>query len=361
MPGKRVAVAVGSRGIANLVCIVREIVAVFRDRRLDVSIVSAMGSHGGGTSDGQRAVLAALGITEIAVGAPIDTEMDVFPIGETDDGVPVMVGTSLVEYDAVVPVNRVKPHTDYSGTVESGICKMLAIGFGRHDGCSRLHEEGFDAFARLIPEAASVVLNSVHVPFGLAIIENAYDRTEHIEAIPGGAIIQREPELLARAYRNMPRLRFRYIDVLIIDEIGKDISGAGMDPNIVGRTAKGVLPGFTGPLIDRIIVAGITPVSHGNAIGVGLADFVLEPVAAVFDRESTYANAIASGNPESGRMPIVFPDLEDAVRAALMTSRVRDWRDASIVRIKNTLELGEIAVSEPLLSTVDSDSAMTRL
>ena len=352
--GARVAVGVGSRGIRDIVPVVAATVAACRAAGLDPFIAPAMGSHGGGTAEGQRAVLEHLGVTEKAVGAPILSDTQVTLIGETASGIPVHFDTLSLGADYVVPVNRVKPHTDFAGTHESGLCKMLTIGFANHIGCSRVHQEGFERFDRVVPEIAALVLERAPVAFGVAIVENAYDESCVVEAIPRERILAREAELLRIAYAQMPRLLFEHINVLIVEEIGKNISGAGMDPNIVGRTAKGMLPGYTGPSIGRIVVAGLTEAGGGNAIGIGQADFTTAQVAAHFNAGATYTNAIASGTPESGRLPIVLPTLDDAVRAALQTSGVVDWSQAAIVRIQNTLHLDTIWVSTALAGAVEA-------
>ena len=352
--GARVAIGVGSRGIRDIVPVVQATVTACRDAGLAPCIVPAMGSHGGGTAEGQRSVLEHLGITEEAVGAPIVSSQDVTTIGVTESGIPVSFDRTALDADFIVPINRVKPHTDFAGTHESGLCKMLAIGFANHAGCSRIHQEGFARFHVVIPEVAGLILRTLPVAFGVAIVENAYDETCLIEAIPRAAILAREAELLQIAYANMARLYFDHIDVLVVEEIGKNISGAGMDPNIIGRTAGGLLPGFDGPAIRRIVVGALTAAGYGNAIGIGEADFTTERLAGQMDRMATYANAIAAGVPESARLPIVLPTLDDAVRAALQTCGLDDWSQAAIVRIKNTLHLDTIWVSDALAGAVDA-------
>lgn len=352
MPGARIAIGVGSRGIRDIVPVVAATVAACRDAGLAPFVTPAMGSHGGGAADGQRAVLEHLGVTEASVGAPIISDTAVEQIDVTSWGMPVYFDKAALEADWIVPVNRIKPHTDFAGTHESGLCKMLVIGFANHIGCARVHQETFARFHQVVPETAALILARVPVAFGMAIVENAYDETYLVEAVACERILAREAELLQIAYAHMPRLHFDHIDVLIVDEIGKNISGAGMDPNIIGRTAKGILPGYAGPSIGRIVVAGLTAAGGGNAIGIGQADFTTQHVADAFDAESTYANAIASGTPESGRLPVILPTLDDAVRAALLTSGVDDWSRAAIVRIKNTLHLDAIWVSAVLAPVV---------
>ena len=352
-PGNRVALGVGSRGIRNLAIIVRAAVDACRDHGLEPIVVPAMGSHGSGTASGQETVLRALGITAEAVGAPVYSSTEVVQIAKTNRGLPVFFDRIAMECDAIIPVNRIKPHTDFAGEVESGLCKMLVIGFANHEGCSRIHQEGFARFAQVIPEVATLILKSAPILCGLAIVENAYDETAQVEVIARTDILSREAELLQIAYSNMPRLLFDKIDVLLIDEIGKEISGAGMDPNVTGRTTAGILPGYTGPIIRRIVVAGLSAHGGGNAIGVGLADFTTSALMEAMDTEATYANAIASGNPESGRIPPVMATTQDALRAALLTAGITDWEQARIVQIRNTLDVGTVSVSPALSAWVE--------
>lgn len=353
-PGARVAIGAGSRGIRDVAPVVKATVAACRDAGFAPFVTPAMGSHGGGAAVGQRDVLTHLGVTEASVGAPIVSATHVTQIGRTSWGMPVYFDTAALEADFIVPVNRVKPHTDFAGTHESGLCKMLVIGFANHEGCTRVHLEGFARFHAVVPETAAVILDKAPIAFGMAIVENAYDETYLVEAIGRAQIFTREAELLRIAYANMPRLLFDHIDVLIVDEIGKNISGAGMDPNIVGRTAKGILPGYTGPSIARIVVAGLTEAGGGNAIGIGQADFTTQQVVDHFNAEATYANAIASGTPESGRLPVVLPTHDDAVRAALLTTGREDWESAAMVRINDTLHLDAIWVSDALAEAVEA-------
>ena len=315
-------------------------------------IVPAMGSHGGATAEGQRELIAGYGVTEATMGVPVVSSMATTVIGETEGGIPIHVSTDALAADLIVPVARVKPHTDFRGPVESGLCKMLAVGLAKHVGCSRLHREGFARFGELIPDVAARILERTKVGFGIAIVENAYDETARIEAVPGTDFLRREPELLAEAKRLMARILLPAIDVLVIERIGKDISGSGMDSNIVGRTVKGTLPGYDGPEIKRIVVLGLTEATHGNAIGIGLADFTIDEAVARIDRDFTYANSIASGNPEAGRIPIALADEAEAIRAALGCTPGVDLARPRIVRIANTLSIGTIEVSEALLDDV---------
>jgi hypothetical protein len=347
--GARVAVAVGSRGIRNIDRITRAAIETLKSFGAAPFIVPAMGSHGGATAQGQRQLLAHYGVSEEALGVPVADAMDTVVIGETGDGVPIHFAREALAADLVVPIARVKPHTDFRGPVESGLCKMLAIGLAKHAGCSRLHREGFPRFAKLLPEVAARVLTRVPVGFGIAIIENAYDETASIEAVRGVDFLAREPELLAQAKRLMARILLPDVDVLVVQRIGKDISGAGMDPNITGRTVKGQLEGYDGPAIKRIIVLGLTRATAGNAIGIGAADFTVRSVLPGIDPEVTAANSIAAGYPESGRIPIALADESEATRAAISCTPGVDIARPRIVRIANTLELATIEFSEAML------------
>jgi hypothetical protein len=351
-PGARVAVAVGSRGIRHIDRIARSLVDGLKALGARPFIVPAMGSHGGATAEGQRDLLARYGVSEEALGVPVMSSMATTVIAETAGGVPIHFSSEALAADLVVPLARVKPHTDFRGRVESGLCKMLAIGLAKHAGCSRLHREGFPKFGELLPEVAARVLERTKVGFGIAIVENAYDETAHVEAVPAADFLRRDAELLVMAKRLMARIMLPAIDVLVVEQIGKDISGAGMDPNIMGRTVKGPLQGYDGPEIKRIIVLGLTAATHGNAIGIGAADFTVEAVVGEIDREATYANSIAAGYPESGRIPIALADEAETIRAALGCTPGVDLAQPRVVRIRNTLDLRTIEVSEALLDDV---------
>jgi len=360
-PGMRVAIAVGSRGIRGIDRMTRALATELKRLGASPFVVPAMGSHGGATAEGQRDLLARYGVTEETTGAPVVSSMDVARIGETPGGVPVHLSRDALGADLIVPIARVKPHTDFRGRIESGLCKMLAIGLGKHIGCSRLHQEGFERFAELIPEVARCVIEKAPVGFGIAVVENAYDDTARVEAVPASDFLGREAELLVMARRLMPRILFSAIDVLVIGRIGKDISGAGMDPNIVGRTTKGPLPGFDGPAIKRIVVLGLSEASHGNAIGIGLADFTVKDILGRIDHEATDANCIASGNPEAGRVPIAMDDEAAAIRAALACTPGVDRERPRIVKIGSTMELGELEFSEALLEETRRDKRFAPL
>ncbi|MDR3353800.1 MAG: nickel-dependent lactate racemase, partial [Synergistaceae bacterium] len=261
-PGAKVAVGVGSRGIKNLNVIVKAVLDGIKKAGGEPFIVAAMGSHGGGTSDGQRDVLSSYGITEDKMGVKIKTSVDVTHIGRTANGIDVYFDKAAFGADMVVPINRVKLHTDFVADIQSGLCKMLVIGFGNHIGCTAVHEENFDAFGGTLLEAAGMILGAVNVAFGIAIVENAFDETAMVEAIPSEKLIEREKQILKIARENMPTLMIPDIDVLIVREIGKNISGAGYDPNILGKSF--LLHEFALPVpkIKRMVLLDVTAESH---------------------------------------------------------------------------------------------------
>jgi hypothetical protein len=349
-PGTRACVAAGSRGIDRIDEVVRAVVDRLREAGADVFIVPAMGSHGGATAEGQLEVLAGYGITPETMGCEIRSSMATIELGEVEPGVPVFVDRNAFEgADLIVPVNRVKPHTGFTGPVESGLLKMLAIGLGKQKGADTFHRRGYDAFARLIPAVARHTIARAPVAFGVALVENGHARLCHIEAIPGARIEARETELLAGARATMARLPLDDIDVLIVDRIGKDISGTGLDPNVIGRGKAGVDPA-AGPRIGRIVVRGLTHATEGNASGIGFADVALRRAALAMDERKTYLNAITAKDVEGARIPPVFDTDEDALGAAL-TSCIRvEAATARIVRVASTKQLELLWVSEPALA-----------
>lgn len=348
-PGDRVAVGCGSRGIHRIDEIVKAVVDGLLDLGANPFLVPAMGSHGGATPQGQRQILASYGITEETMGVPMDASMDTVPLGTTPTGIPLYFSRSAYEADWVLPINRVKLHTDFSGPIESGLVKMMTIGFGKERGCNALHLQGTTNFARIIPEAGRGVLSQVDMRFGIAIVENAYDRTAVIEAIPQENLFDREPELLALSKELFPRIPFEKVDVLVVEEFGKDISGAGMDPNITGRSSVGPVENFRGPDIQRIVVCDLTEASHGNAVAVNVADFITRTFFEKMDLRAVYANGLACCNPQACQIPVIMDSEEEAVAAAVRTCRFIDQENPRIVRLKNTLSLAEFEISPALL------------
>lgn len=358
-PGAKVAVGVGSRGIRDLYTVVETTVVCLKELGAQPFIVSAMGSHGGGTEEGQREVLAGYGITEENLGVPVVTTVDTVHLGNCANGRPIWFDKAAFEADLIVPINRVKLHTDFVGPLQSGLCKMLVIGLGNHKGCSAVHEEDPEHFAGIIEETASIILEKTPVGFGVAILENAYDRTYAVEAVPAAGLIAREKELVRIARGNMPYIMLPEADVIVCKEIGKDVSGAGFDPNILGRSS--VLKTFVlhVPKYQRLVLTDVTAASHGNGIGVGLFDVITKKVAEQLDLEAMYANAIACNCLIDASVPCTVEDEETAVRVALKCCRGIDRNNPRIIRIQNTLHLEYIEVSQALLPDVEADPRLS--
>ncbi len=357
LSGKRIALTAGSRGIKNIVVILRALVAVLKEAGALPFIVPAMGSHGGATAEGQLAVLADYGITEESVGAPIVSSMDTELVGRLPDGLPVYCDKAAYAADYLVPVNRVKVHADFKAPVESGLCKMLAIGLGKHQGAKTLHHLGFSAMSQTFEAAAAVTLASGHVLFGLAILENGYSQTMRVEAVPVDGLIAREKELLLETKKAMAKLLLKGMDILIVDQIGKEISGAGMDPNVTGRPVTGN-PGFDAPPIQVIAALDLSDHSNGNAIGMGMADVVTLRLAEKVDFSSTYTNSITATGLIGSRLPLVARDDRDAVLIAYCASHNVTPESVRVVHIKNTSALSVIEVSENMRSEVEANPTM---
>lgn len=360
LKGKRIAVSAGSRGIAGMVEVLRAIVAQLRAWGADPFLFPAMGSHGGGSAEGQIGVLKNLGVTEAAIGAPIHSSMEVVEIGSVLNGQPVYCDKIALESDGIVVCNRVKAHTTFKATHESGLVKMLVIGLGKHVGAASIHQLGFDRFHEVLPPAAQVVLDRAPILFGVALVENAYEQPAAIEAIAPERILDREPALLRHANKIMGRLLPPAIDVLIIDELGKDVSGAGMDPNITGRSGWR-LPGFDAPPIQRIIVRDLTAKTAGNATGIGMADFTTRRCANKIDLPITYTNCVTSLNIDPGKIPIIAANDREALVMALKSCRNAPPETARIVHIRNTKALDKIRVSESVLADLNDRDDVIRL
>lgn len=343
------AILVGSRGICSETEVVKATVDYLKAQNVKPFIVPAMGSHGGGVAEEQRKIIEGYGFTEEAMGVPIIASMETVVIGKTKDGIPVHIDIEASKADYIIPINRIKLHTDFGGPIQSGFCKMLAIGLGKHNGCSRVHKEGFINFPDVIPSVASVIIEKCSIPFGVGIVENAHEHVHSVHVLAGKDFIAKEPELLALSKSMMPKLCFENIDVLVIEKIGKDVTGGGMDPNITGRCSLGSKPGYSGPSITRIVACDLTEATHHNATGVGYADFITKKLYDDIEYESTYANGIASGSPSCVKIPIIMENEEEALRAAIFTCPQIDYGSAKVVRIKDTLHLIDIEVSESLL------------
>ena len=353
-PGMRVAVGVGSRGITNLAEIVHSVINLLRTYGAEPFIIPAMGSHGGATPSGQQNVLAGFGVTPESTGVSFETSMDVDQIGTFGDSYPVVFSRAALQADAIVIINRIKPHTDFFGKLGSGIQKMLVIGFGKHVGAANAHRAasqlGHEAAIR---ETAQVILSKVPVLFAVAILEDQHHQTYDLQVIRGDEILQKEDALFLQSQQLLPRLPFSNIDLLIVDELGKEISGSGMDTNVIGRGVFGYISTLRpqGSLeihISRIFVRDLTPATNGNAIGIGLADFTTTRVVNSINREYTYTNALTSLGLACAKVPLYFDTDREALERAIGSLICEKDNDLRIVRIKNTLSLAHMLVSERL-------------
>ena len=354
--GDRVAITAGSRGITGLPLVLKTIASEIRKAGGEPFLFPAMGSHGGATAEGQRDMLAGMGITEETVGAPIRASMETVEIGVSSNGFPVHLDRFAAEADGIVVVNRIKPHVAFRGPCESGLMKMIVIGMGKQKGADTCHELGFGTMAENLQTMGRVTLAKAKVLCGVALLENAYHETARVEVLPGDEIPVREPALLEEAWRLYPRLYFDRLDVLIIDEIGKDISGTGFDTNVVGRYHTPYVSG--GPTITRIACLDITARSHGNANGLGILDFTTRRAFDKFDFDNTYPNSLTSTVPTSVKIPMVLKSDRQAIQAAIKTCNILKKAEVRLARIRNTVALDEIAVSENLLAEVRSNARL---
>jgi hypothetical protein len=345
----RIAVAVGSRGIHAIDQITRAVVGELQRLGASPFIVPSMGSHGGATAEGQRKVLANFGITEEAMGVPVVSSMETVQVGSLEDGTPVWLDREAMAADGIVVINRIKPHTAFVGEYESGLLKMVAIGLGKHRGATDFHACGMDRFGELLPKLGRVVLEKAPILFGLAIIENAYERPARFEIVWNEDMIGREPELLKEARALMPRVIPGNLDVLIVHEIGKEISGSGMDPNITGRSSSPYFRRENSLKVQRIVVLSLSKASGGSAMGIGLADFTTDKAVKAMNIDTTWINCITAGVTASGKIPIHMPSDREAILLALKTCARVKHPQSRIVWIRNTLALEQIRVSEPLL------------
>ncbi len=356
--GGRIAVAIGSRGMAGIDAIARCLATLIRESGGEPFIVPAMGSHGGATPEGQLAVLASLGITEARVGCPLRATMDTVTIGHTAAGLPVALDRFAAEADGLIVVNRVKMHTDFHGPHESGLLKMLAIGLGKETGAARLHSYGIHGIRDLMPEVAQVVLDRARLLAGVATVEDGYHRPVRLQVLPPAAIIAGEQQLLQLSRALTPRLPVDDIDVLIVDRMGKEISGSGMDTNVIGRMRIAGEAEPESPRVRALVVLDLSEASHGNALGVGLADFTTRRLLEKIDFAVTGKNVFTSGFLDRGRLPLVFDTDVEAVDAAIRhvcRAHPQARGMARVVRIRDTLSLDEIWVTPNLLDEVRAD------
>lgn len=357
-PGGRIGITVGSRGIQDLVPVLRTCVDHLKDLGAAPCLVAAMGSHGGGSEQGQREVLESLGVTEAELGAPVAACAECRTIAHTPEGLPVFVLESAVSLDGILVVNRVKTHTSFKGPVESGLVKMLVVGLGGPRGAEQFHGFGPWELPRLLPEFGRVLLRHLPVLGGLAIVENAYEETALVRAVPADQMIDRESELLAYSKTLMPSLPTDEIDLLIVEQMGKNFSGTGMDTNIIGRVRIEGVPEPEKPSIKRIAVLELSEESHGNATGIGLADFVTRRVVDGMDRRATYLNCLTSTFVVRAAIPMYFDTEKELLEAALTSLRTIPVDRLRIVVIPDTLHLEACLVSEAVAGDIRGRDGM---
>jgi len=352
-PGQRIGIAVGSREIHNLETIVRTVVDYVKSCGAEPFIFPAMGSHGGADAEGQREILAGYDITEETMGAPILSSMEVVKIAETPGGLDVCIDKYAHEADGIIPVGRIKPHTNFHGKVESGLMKMLVIGCGKQFGANICHSDGFENMAANVLAIGHEVIAHKNVVFGVAIIEDAQHGTAKLAAIPGKCIEEEEPVLLEEAKALVPCIPFEKIDVLILEEIGKDISGTGMDPNVMGRSTQ--LP-ISQPFVERIAVLDLSEKSHHNCCGIGAADITTKRLFDKSDLTTTYPNLLTGHDPDNGKMPLVMPNDRNAIQAAIQTClKIDPTKGCRLVWMKNTLWINKFYISESLVAEAEAN------
>jgi hypothetical protein len=348
-PGQRIAVTAGSRGVANIPLILKTVVAELKAVGAEPFLVPAMGSHGGATPEGQIQVLRSLGVTEESVGAPIEASMEVEAVGSLPDGVEIYLSRIALKADGIFVVGRVKPHTDFKGDIESGLLKMMAIGLGNQKGAEMIHWHRYDGYHRILPEAGRLIAEKTNVVMGLALLENAHHKTAEIHALCPEEFYEREKHLLETAKDLLPRLPFKDIDVLVVEEIGKNISGVGMDTNVTGRFWMPGEHGPRAPSVKKMAVLDLTEETHGNAIGIGLADVTTRRAFEKIDYHQTYVNCLTQGSGETGKIPPFLANDRDAIATAIRISGPIRPETARVIRIKNTQELEVLYISEALV------------
>lgn len=354
-PGMRIAVIAGSRGITNNVLILATVVSELKKYGAQPFLIPCMGSHGGATPEGQVGVLTALGVTEESVGCPIISQMDVVKLGHTQEGIPVYIDKVAASTDGIVVVNRVKPHTEYTGDIESGLMKMMTIGLGKHRGALTAHKYAVQyGYQSVILSIAREILKSTSILFGLAVVENTHGETARVVAVEPDLFEEREKALLKEAKKFLATLPFHKLDILIVDEMGKEISGTGIDTNVIGRIMFIGGPEPESPRITRIVVLDLTEETCGSAVGVGLADFITRRLVNKIDYRVTYINCFTAMTPEKARLPAVAETDKEAIEWAFQTIGAVKPQQARVVKIKNTLHLDKLYISQSLLSELEA-------
>lgn len=342
--GKKICVTVGSRGIPDLDIIVKTVIDQLKEWDAEPFIIPSMGSHGGASPEGQMEILAGYNITEQSMGAPVLSSMEVIQVGKLNDGTPVFCDKYACNSDGIVILNKIKPHTDFRARHESGLAKMMAIGLANHMGASQFHMMGFASFAERIPEVAELLLNKVPIAFGLGVVQNAYDEISCIEIMEKDNILDKDAELLEIAKASIANFKFNDIDVLIVDEIGKNISGNGSDPNVTGRSNS---PGFESILnLKKLFIRSLNKETHHNGCGINLADVTTRRCLNSVDFETTWTNCVTATMLVGGKIPMYQENDKEALKLAIRTCNNIDFSNPRIVRIKDTLSMENILVSE---------------
>lgn len=357
-PGGSIAITVGSRGIAAIDRIAKAAIDAVKGLGLQPWIVAAMGSHGGGHEQGQRALLAEFGVTEAAMGCPIHAEMATATLGVNSFGLPIHFDANALRADGILLMNRIKPHTSFSGRYESGLLKMLTIGLGKREGAAQVHKLGLPGLLRLLPEVGSFLLEKTPVALGLGILENADERTARIVAVEPEDLLEVEPKLLDEARSLIGRLPFEQLDVLVVGELGKNYSGTGLDPNVIGRQRVETMPDLPRPVITRLAVLDVSAETRGNALGIGLADLTTARFVRQIDPKPMRVNGMTSNFLTRARVPLALPTDRDVITTALDTCWRTDWSEARMALIPNTLELGTFWITPPLAAEAEAHAGI---
>lgn len=346
-PGMKVAITCGSRGIANIDIITKSIVSFVKNCGGEPFVFPAMGSHGGATAEGQREVLESYGVVEEYIGCPIKSSMETQQIGKTEEGHQVLIDKNAANADAIIVCGRIKAHTAFNGPYESGLMKMMTIGMGKQKGAETCHESGFKNMSRLVPLFGNAIRKNSNVICGIGIIENAFDETYKIEALTNEEIPEREPELLIEAKKLMAKIHFETADLIVVDRIGKNISGDGMDPNVTGTFGTPYAKG--GIKAQRVVVLDLTEETHGNGNGIGMADITTKRVVDKLDLDKSYPNAITSTVVSMVKIPMFAKSDKAAIQAGVKICNEIDKQNPKIIRIKDTMHLEYIYISEAML------------
>jgi len=355
-PGDKIGITVGSRGITNIKLIVKNIISELKNINASPFILPAMGSHGGANSEGQKEVLASYGITEREMGVPIMASMDVIQIGKVENKIPIYFSKIAMESDGIIALNRVKMHTDFkSNLIESGMSKILAIGLGKAKGASSIHSLGVYGLKNVIPQAAELIIKKAPIIQGIGILENSYDQTMKISFVPPEDIIEVDSELLKKSKEVMPTLPIENLDIVITQEMGKNISGTGFDTNVIGRLYINGEKESMKPMIKRLIVFDLTEESHGNALGIGLADITTRKLVDKINYKDMYANTITSTFLNRAKIPIIADTEKEAIEIALKTCWELEQNNLKLLIMKNTLELEYLYVSKAAWDEIKDD------